>query len=86
MRQLGAAFTEPDRLRAPEYPFLTGVQSTFNTWSHVHVLNPLPVLKGINDKTPVYFANDEHLNSVGQDTIAEFLREKLDLRRSILGR
>jgi hypothetical protein len=86
MRQLGATFTEPGRLRAPEYPFVTGIESTFNTWSHVHVLNPLPVLKEINDKTPVYFANDEHLNPVGQATIAEFLVQKLDLRRSILGR
>lgn len=86
MRELGATFTEPDRLRAPEYPFLAGVESRFNTWDHVRVLNPLPVLAGINDKTPVYFANDEHLNPVGQATIAEFLAQKLDLRRLTMTR
>ncbi len=79
MRQLGATFTEPDRIGAPEYPFLTGIQNTFDTWPHVHALNPLPILKEINRKTPVYFSTDEHLNPVGQKTIAEFLTHQLDL-------
>jgi hypothetical protein len=85
MRRLGATFTEPERLRAAEYPFLVGIRSKFATWPHVHVLNPLPVLREANQKAPVYFANDEHLNSVGQETIAAFLARELDLRRSTTG-
>jgi hypothetical protein len=85
MQRLGATFTEPDRLRASEYPFLTGIENAFKTWSHVHALNPLPILREISRKTAVYLANDEHLNQVGQEAIAEFLANKLDLYRSIEG-
>jgi hypothetical protein len=78
MKQLGATFADPNWLRAPQYPFLTGIQSTFQTWSHVNVLNPLPILREINRETPIYFADNEHLNPVGQATIAEFLGQQLE--------
>ena len=77
MRDLGARFFDADRLRLPDYPFLSGIQATFGTWPNVQVLSPLPVLQQVSRRTTVYFSNDEHLNRAGNEAIAEFLRRVL---------
>lgn len=80
MRQLGAHFTTPAAMRLPEYPFLAGLRMRFASWSHVRVFNPLPRLREEHAKQAVYYANDEHLNPRGQQTIAAFLVQQLNLR------
>jgi len=80
LRQLGAHFTAPAALRLAEYPFLAGLRKRFATWSHVQVLNPLPMLRTERAKHAVYYANDEHLNPRGQQAIAAFLVQQLNLR------
>ncbi|MGH7233025.1 MAG: SGNH/GDSL hydrolase family protein, partial [Nitrospiraceae bacterium] len=79
MQQLGASFTEPDRLRATGYPFIQGMQDRFRKSPHVHVLNPLQALREANHQAPVYFTNDEHLNLAGHKAIADFLATQLNL-------
>jgi hypothetical protein len=80
MRQLGAHFTSPDAIRLPEYPFLVGLRKRFALWSHVRVLNPLPILREEHANQAVYYANDEHLKPRGQQAIAAFLVQQLNLR------
>jgi dTDP-4-dehydrorhamnose reductase len=50
------------------------------SWSHVQVLNPLPMLREARAKQAVYYANDEHLNPRGQQALAAFLVQQLNLR------
>jgi len=80
LRQLGAHFTTPAALRLAEYPFLVGIRERFASWSHVQVLNPLPMLRAERAKQTVYYANDEHLNPRGQQALAAFLVQQLNLR------
>lgn len=80
MSQLGAHFTTPAAMRLPEYPFLAGLRKRFASWSHVRVLNPLPRLREERAKQAVYYANDEHLNLNGQQALAAFLVQQLNLR------
>jgi hypothetical protein len=80
MTQLGARFTTPAAMRLPEYPFLVGIRKRFASWSHVQVLNPLPVLQQEAAKQDVYYSHDDHLNPQGQRTIAAFLTPQLHLR------
>jgi hypothetical protein len=80
MRQLGAHFTTPAALGLTEYPFLAGLRKRFVAWSHVQVLNPLPMLRAERTKHAVYYANDDHLNPRGQAAIAAFLVQQLNLR------
>jgi hypothetical protein len=80
MSQLGARFTNPAAMRLPDYPFLTGLRKRFAGWSHVQVLNPLPMLHEERTRQAVHYANDEHLNPRGQQAIAAFLVQQLNLR------
>jgi len=80
MRQLGAHFTAPAAIRLPEYPFLVGLRERFAAWRHVHVLNPLPMLREELTQQAVYYANDEHLNPHGQQALAAFLMQQLTLK------
>jgi len=80
LRQLGAHFTTPAALSLTEYPFLAGLRKRFAAWRHVQVLNPLPMLRTERAKHAVYYANDEHLNARGQEAIAAFLVQQLNLR------
>ncbi len=80
MSQLGARFTTPAALRLPEYPFLVRLRERLAAWSHVRVLNPLPMLRVEHAKQTVYYANDEHLNPRGQQALAAFLVQQLNLR------
>ena len=80
MNQLGAHFTTPAALRLADYPFLVGLRKRFAAWSHVQVLNPLPMLREERAKHAVHYANDEHLNPRGQQALAAFLVQQLNLR------
>src|SRR5262249_19593783 len=80
LRQLGAHFTTPAVLRLAEYPFLVRLREHFASWGHVQVLNPLPMLRTERAKHAVYYANDEHLNPRGQEAVAAFLVQQLNLR------
>ena len=80
MRQLGARFTTPAALRLPEYPFLVGLRERFASWSHVHILNPLDMLREVHVQQAVYYTNDEHLNSGGQQALAAWLVQQLHMQ------
>lgn len=80
MQQLGARLTAPERLRQPDYPFMAGIRTRFATWPHVHLLNPLPLLRMQHAQRPVYYANDEHLNAVGQQVLATWVSQQLALQ------
>ena len=80
MSQLGAHFTTPAALRLTEYPFLVRLREHFASWRHVQVLNPLPMLREERAKHAVHYANDEHLNPHGQQALAAFLVQQLNLR------
>lgn len=72
MRQIGATFTAPERMMALDYPFLSGIRNVFSNDSAVVVLDTLATLQAAErDGTPVYFANDGHLNRAGQDRVAQ---------------
>jgi hypothetical protein len=79
MRQLGAIFSEPQRIGDTDYPFVAGIEAKFTGQSHVAVLNPLATLKEANRETPIYFSNDEHLTPAGQKAIAALLLEQLEI-------
>jgi len=80
MRQLGAHFSTPAATRLPDYPFLAGLRQRFAAWSHVQVCNALPMLREEHARQAVYYANDEHLKPHGQQAIARFLVQQLNLR------
>ena len=80
MSQLGAHFTTPAALRSADYPFLVRLRERFAAWRHVRVLNPLPMLREEQAKHAVHYANDEHLNPRGQQALAAFLVQQLNLR------
>ncbi len=80
MHQLGARFTTPAAMRLAEYPFLEGLRDRFAARRHVHVVNPLPMLREERTKQAVYYPNDEHLTPSGQRALAAFLVEQLNLR------
>ena len=80
MSALGAHFTTPAAMRLADYPFLVRLREHLASWSHVQVLNPLPMLREARAKQAVYYANDEHLNPHGQQALATFLVQQLNLR------
>ncbi len=80
MGQLGARFTSPAAMRLAEYPFLVGLRARFASWSHVHVVNPLPMLRERHRLQAVYYPNDDHLNPDGQLALAAWLARELRLR------
>ena len=80
MSQLGAHFTTPAALRLPAYPFLVRLREHFAAWPHVRVIDPLPRLREVHSRQAVYYANDEHLNPVGQQELAAFLQQQLHLQ------
>jgi len=80
MGQLGARFTTPAAMRLSEYPFLVGLRARFTSWSHVHIVNPLAMLREMHRQQAVYYANDEHLNPGGQQALAAWLAQELRLR------
>jgi len=74
MQKLGAAFSAPERMAEPDYPFLAGIRQAFSGDPDVVVVNPLPALQASERKgVPVYFANDGHLNRAGQECVARML-------------
>jgi hypothetical protein len=80
MRQLGAHFTTPAAMRLPEYPFLIRLREHFAAWSNVRIINPVSRLREVHAQQAVYYANDEHLNPVGQQEIAALLIQQLHLK------
>ena len=80
MSQLGAHFTTPAALRLPEYPFLVRLREHFAAWPNVRVISPLPRLRQVHSQQAVYQVNDEHLNPIGQQELAAWLRQQLHLQ------
>lgn len=80
MRRLGSVFSETEQILKDEYPFIVQIQQEFKRNSHVHVLNPIQILKDHeNDGKPMYFQNDCHLNQNGQKVIAEYILREINL-------
>ena len=78
MQALGAQFRQPAAVQADVYPFLTGIQRAFAETPSVHVLDPLPPLKGHEQAgRAMYFNNDGHLNLEGQAVVADFVKAQL---------
>ncbi len=80
MSQLGARFTTPAAMRLSEYPFLVGLRARFASWPHIHIVNPLAMLREVHRQQAVYYTNDEHLNPHGQQALAAWLAQELRLQ------
>lgn len=78
MQELGATFSDPERMAEPEYPFLAGIRLAFAGDPDVVVVNPLPALQASERRgIPVYFVNDGHLNRAGQECVARELASSI---------
>ncbi len=74
MMQIGATFTDPERMAAKDYPFLAGIRRAFSNDPGVVIVDPLPALKAAEGQgISVYFTNDGHLNRAGQQRVAQVL-------------
>ncbi len=77
LKQLGAQVSNPQELHRDDYPFLIRLQEGLID-KEIKVLNPLPLLKGQEQQGQrMYYANDTHLNLVGQSLLGEFILKQL---------
>jgi len=82
-RTLGAHLDDRSAILAPEYPFLTGLRRDLvrQGRSDAQVLDALPALRAVErDGRRAFYRYDPHLNSCGQDALAEFVEAVLPHR------
>ncbi len=80
MEQIGSEFDEPDLILRDEYPFITKIAHNFKKDINVHVLNPIQFLRDMEDDNKLmYYQNDGHLNTQGQEALAEFIIDQINL-------
>lgn len=73
--QLGAKFSETDRILETEYPFIRQLRAKF---PDVVIINPLiPFRNAVRDGMEVYYMNDAHLNSNGQKILSDVIASHL---------
>jgi hypothetical protein len=80
MEFIGANFSDFSKILSDEYPFIAGINRFLreNDMEYVRLLNPLGLLREKEKEgSRVYYQNNSHLNSVGQNLIAGFLLEEL---------
>ena len=80
MMTLGGQFRLAQRVSDPEYPFLRGIRTllTEQGLGQDRLLDPLPVLRASEEAgDPVYYLHDPHLNSRGQQILAEMIRSRI---------
>jgi hypothetical protein len=73
--QLGANFSEPNKILETEYPFIRQLREKF---PDVVIINPLiPFRNAVRDGIEVYYINDAHLTVNGQNILAEIIASYL---------
>ncbi|MDY8138854.1 hypothetical protein [Aquimarina sp. 2201CG5-10] len=78
--QIGAMFNEEHKFGKINYYFFEKASLDFDSYKNVIFLNPLQKMResdNINNR--LYYLNDPHLNSTGQQVLTEYLREYLQL-------
>jgi aspartokinase-like uncharacterized kinase len=75
-RQLGAVLPDASIAEVEDYPFVRELRSAVST-AGTPVLNPLRFLRQQEALRHVYFVNDEHLNTYGQEQLAHWLQLEL---------
>lgn len=73
--QLGANL---DRDKLTEYLFLKNINDFAAINPSVKVLDPLSYFKNQDNVSPLYFSNDPHLNSIGQEKLGQFILAYFD--------
>jgi len=76
MQAIGARFEEGPAIFAEDFPFYTALTKGVKR-PNVQYLNALPILKAGEQKEPMYYGNDPHLNFAGQRTIGAYLVDAL---------
>jgi hypothetical protein len=76
-RKMGAVL--PDRISSDmSYPFSTQLQHHFRNNTSVRIIDPLNEMRSMENRgTALYYNNDEHLNSTGQEWLANYLKQVL---------
>ncbi len=78
MEILGARFTNAGQLHDVDYPFLKGIQAALEAHGLNHVNLSLPQMQTAEQAgTPVFAANDLHLNAAGQQLLADVVLQHL---------
>ena len=73
--QLGAAFSEPDKALAVDYPFLRQLREQF---PDVFIINPLMALRKAEEEgIEVYYTDNVHFNMNGNKVLAESIASYL---------
>ena len=77
MKMLGATFTDEEKLGNDEYPFIAKMHETIKR-PNFFLLNPIQLLRDKESRNiPMYYQNDDHLTQAGQETIADFVMERV---------
>jgi hypothetical protein len=79
MQKIGAEFNGNKILQA-NYPFLWDLRGHLEQFPNVEVVSPIATLREADEKQPVYYANDPHLNDFGQETLGQFIYQGLKKR------